>query len=138
MGEINYTKMDAVKSLEVLKGFIPTNELSVIGDSCRTEEKQFFFNKIVEIANIIKTMPKTYEQDGLGMDSIAYLHYFKNSMDWYITEKDMENEQCQAFGYADLGFGGGDLGYISIVELLENQIELDLHFTPKTLKELIK
>lgn len=31
---------------------------------------------------------------------------------------------------------GGETGYISIVELLENGAELDLYFTPKTLAEV--
>ena len=70
-------------------------------------------------------------------DAIVYLHYFKGNMDWYITEKDMiEEEQNQAFGYADLGLGFGELGYISLIELAENGVELDLHWTPKTLREV--
>lgn len=43
--------------------------------------------------------------------------------------------QLQAFGLADLGYGG-ELGYISIVELLECGAELDLHWTPQTLAEV--
>lgn len=135
------TKMDAVNALKTLKEFIPTNELQVIGAGCRGEEKQFFFDKLVELAKLIETMPKTYEQDGKGNQAIAYLHYFKGNMDWYITEKDMGSPedltQRQAFGLADLGYGG-ELGYISIVELLEAQIELDLYFKPKTLEEIQK
>jgi len=57
-------------------------------------------------------------------------------MDWYITEKDMGDEQIQAFGLADLGMGFPELGYISIEELVENGVELDLHWTPKTLAEV--
>lgn len=63
-------------------------------------------------------MDKTYEQDGKGEESIAYLHYFRGSADWYILEKDSEPEQFQAFGWADLG-GGGELGYISIIDLVQ-------------------
>ena len=49
----------------------------------------------------------------------------------------MEAEQHQAFGLADLGMGA-ELGYISIVELLENGAELDLHFVPRTLEQIKK
>ena len=80
-------------------------------------------------------MPETYGQDGMGDKAIAHLHYFKGSMDWYITEKDMEGEQLQAFGMVDMGYGP-ELGYISIAELVQNGIELDLHFTPMTLGEI--
>ncbi len=81
-------------------------------------------------------MPKTYEQDGKGDDAVVYLHYFRGDMDWYITEKDMEAEQHQAFGLADLGMGFPELGYINISELIDNNVELDLYWEPKTLREV--
>jgi len=131
----DYTKMEALEAIKIIRGFMPANELKVMVDNMRKEEKQFFFNKSVEIAEIIKNMPVTYEQDGKGKNAVAYLHYFKGSGDWYITEKDKETEQLQAFGLADLGYGG-ELGYISIEELVSSGIELDLYFTPKTLGEI--
>ena len=100
---------------------------------------QFFFNKTCELADLIKNMPVTYGQDGKGDQAIAYLHYFRGNQDWYITERDMGSEedktQSQAFGLADLGYGG-ELGYISIVELVESGIEMDMYFSPKTLAEV--
>jgi hypothetical protein len=77
-------------------------------------------------------MPKTYETDGQGDEAIAHLHYFTSGFDWYITERDMEEEQLQAFGLACVH--ETELGYISIVELLRNGAELDLHFMPKAIK----
>jgi len=133
------TKTEATQAIGTLRQFIGKSQLSAIGDACQSEEKQYFFDKLVEMAGIINAMPKTYEQDGKGDQAIAYLHYFRGGMDWYITERDMETAdgpgQHQAFGLADLG-DGGELGYISIVELLANGIELDLHFAPKTLAQI--
>ncbi|MBL0011067.1 MAG: DUF2958 domain-containing protein [Nitrosomonas sp.] len=80
-------------------------------------------------------MPKTYGQDGMGDKAIAYLHYFSGGSDWYITEKDMEDEQLQAFGLANLG-QGGELGYISIQELIDAGVEIDLYWTPKTIGQI--
>lgn len=105
------------------------------------EEKQFFYDKMVELANLIAGMPQTYDQDGAGDNAFAYLHYFKGGCDWYITEKDKGSDddepqdrgkQHQAFGLANLGYGP-ELGYISIQELLDNNVELDFHFSPKTI-----
>jgi hypothetical protein len=76
----------------------------------------------------------SYETDGQGDNAVVYLHYFLNGCDWYITEKDMEDDQLQAFGYANLGYGG-ELGYISIQEIVTVGAELDLHWTPKPLKD---
>lgn len=47
----------------------------------------------------------------------------------------MEPEQHQAFGAANLGYGA-ELGYISIEELKENNVELDLYWTPKPLSQI--
>jgi hypothetical protein len=103
---------------------------------CRGKEKQYLFNKLCEMANTVSTMPKNYEQDGLGKNAVAHLHYFLGGMDWYITEKDMLTEQHQAFGWAMISGYDGELGYISIIEILENGAELNLHWTPKPLKDI--
>ena len=132
------TKAEADKALDYLKSFIGKSQISVIRRACRGEEKQWFFDMLVKLADLIKTMPVTYEQDGKGEEAIVYLHYFTGGADWFIYEKDVEPEQLQAFGLADLFGDGGELGYISIVELIADEVELDLHWTPKPLKECRK
>lgn len=129
-------KLELAQHIPYLRRFVSTQQLSVLGDACYGEEREWFIDTLVELAERILAMPKTYEQDGKGDDAIVYLHYFKNNMDWYITEKDMEVEQIQAFGLADLGMDCAELGYISIEELTEYGAELDLHWTPKTLREV--
>ena len=47
------------------------------------------------------------------------------------------SEMLQAFGYADIGYGP-EAGYISIEELLENDVELDLYWTPRPWGEVKK
>lgn len=133
------TKLEAVRALKSINQFIGRTQMLCFGDLMRGEEKEFFFDKACELAERIATMPKTYEQDGKGRQAVAYLHYFTSGCDWWITEKDMETPdapgQHQAFGLADFGYGG-ELGYISIVELLANGAELDLYFQPTTLAKL--
>lgn len=133
--QVPATKMQAATAIGQIRGFVGSTQLQAIGQLCQGEERQFFFNKMVEMANIITSMPVTYETDGHGDQAIVQLHYFTADCDWYITERDMESEQLQAFGMADLGYGG-ELGYISIVELLECGAELDLHWKPATLAQV--
>jgi len=130
-------KSIAAKQVPTLRYFVSTAQLAVICSGSRGEEGGFFFDKIAELYDTVTTMPETYEQDGKGDDAIVYLHYFNGGQDWYITERDMElNCQAQAFGFADLGSGSGEIGYISIEELKTNGVEIDLHWTPKTLREV--
>lgn len=125
----------ATAAFQALRGFISPAQMSAMADVCRSEEKQFMFDKLAALVDTTGTMPKTYETDGQGNAAVVFLHYFVKNCDFYITEKDMETEQHQAFGLADLGYGG-ELGYISIQDILKNGAELDLYWTPKTLQEI--
>jgi len=139
MSNANEAMHEAAKLMEnvkVVRQFVSPAQLAAMAEGVRREERDHFLDKFEEIANTINTMAKTYEQDGKGDDAIVYLHYFIGGSDWYITEKDMEDEQYQAFGLADLYGDGGELGYISIIDVLAVGAELDLYWTPKTLGEV--
>lgn len=132
---------------DILYHFIGASQGAAIGAALRGEEGQFFRDKLDELAEIVRAMPKTGETDGLGENAIVHLHYFKGGADWFITEKDMgspddapedRGKQLQAFGWAEIVPGCGEYGYISIEELIENNVELDLYWTPKTVAEAIK
>lgn len=129
------------EALALLRRFISPRQMRALHFCMRGEEKQFFIDKLAELAATIAGMPITYEQEGKGEEAIVYLHYFAGGQgNWYITEKDVETAeepgQHQAFGLADLFGDGGELGYISIVELIRNGAELDLYFKPRTLREV--
>lgn len=124
-------------ALNSVRQFLSRGQFKAIADAMKGEEGRFFIDKAKVLAQLIEGMAKTYEQDGKGDDATAYLHYFKGSGDWYITEKDASGKGTeQAFGLADLG-QGGELGYISIDELVRNNVELDLHFQPKPLSQAV-
>ena len=121
--------------LEYLKKFISKQQLSSLEHILKSEEKQYAKEKIDYFFDLIQKMPKTYETDGQGNEAIAYLHYYKSGIDFFVTEKDMEEEQLQAFGLVNMN-NELELGYISIQEILELNFELDLNFVPKKLKEI--
>lgn len=128
----------ASQAAKAIAPFMGTSQLRAIAAGCRGEEGKFFMEKLIEIAALIEGMPKSYEQDGKGDSAIVTLHYFLGGSDWYITEKDIEGGVDQAFGYAVLNGDEecAELGYISIRELTRCGVELDLHFTPRTLREV--
>ncbi len=132
------TSEDATKAIRHnLRHFIMPNELHALRSNMRGEEGQFFVDMICKLSQQIDDMPGVHGQDAKGDDAIVHLHYFTGGCDWHITEKDDSAEQHQAFGMANIGYGG-ELGYISIEELIENNVELDLYWTPVTLREVKK
>ena len=124
------------ESFQTLDPFISRQQLRCIRFGLRGEEREYFIELTHRLAKTIQEMPATYE--GRGDQAIIHLHYFRGSMDWWITEKDAETleqpGQHQAFGLAKMQFT--ELGYISIVELVANNVELDFHWKPITLEEL--
>ena len=125
-------------NLEFLKKFISPVQIKIITDILNSDEREYAKEKIDYFFDLIQKMPKTYETDGQEDKAVAYLHYFMNNSDFYIIEKDKEEEQLQAFGLVSLNGDYPELGYISIQELLEVGFELDLEWSPKTLKEIFK
>ena len=140
----NQPTLDA--QCHALRHFIGRRQLAAIIDGATGEESEWFRAKIGELFETVQTMPKSYETEGQGMRAIARLRYFAGgSAAWLITERDAgapgdstPGEQHQAFGHADLFGDGGELGYISIAEIIAEGGELDLHFTPKPLWKALK
>ncbi len=134
---------DNAQDLIILTPFMPEDELKTIWHcSQHGEEQEYFKTMLATQAAIIEGMPQTDENDSSGDQMIAFLHYFGPSYDAYIFEKDAGSpdagQQIQAFGWTRFAHMPecAELGYISIQELIENGIELDLHYTPMTLKEI--
>ncbi len=126
------------EKIKYLKYFINPLQLKILTENLNSDERGYFKSKINEMFNIVTTMPKVYEQDGKGDDAIVYLHYFAKGMDWFITERDLSDEQFQAFGLVSMDIEYPELGYIPINNLLRFGVELDLNWTSKTLKEVKK
>ena len=125
----------AASALLTLTPFIGRAQMQTLWDGCRQgEEKAFFRDLVVQMGQRIKALPKTYEQDGKGPRAVAYLHYFLNGWDWYITEKDASGGGVQAFGLT--AGPEREMGYISLPEIMKEGAELDLYWAPKTLAEI--
>lgn len=121
--------------LKVIKNFIGEEQYSILYRAIKQTNHEF--KEVIDrLHETITTMPKTYGQDGKGDEAVAYLHYFNSDSDWYITEKDKSEEQIQAFGLVSLHGGEPELGYISIEELKNNNIELDFYWSNKTVGKL--
>lgn len=122
-----------------LANFMSKVQRAALAVLLSSEEGEAIADTIIEYAKRIVDMPQTYQTDGQGWDAVAHLHYFHGGHDWYITEKDKgtgdpnDTQQIQAYGLADMGCP--EIGYIPIQTLIENNIELDLYWTPKPLKE---
>ena len=133
----------ATEAVKTLRPFIGREQLGFIGELCRGEEGEWFKAKLVEMAGVVSTMPKTGETDGKGLDALVYLHYFTGGCDWYILETDIgvegeSNNQEQAFGYVNLSDDyNPEFGYISLPEIFSVGAELDLHWTPKSVKDVM-
>lgn len=137
--------MDYIASahlLTSLRPFLPPVQFETLRQliSSRMEEHEFFRRKVAELAKRVDQIPAIYAQDGKGDEAVVYLHYFRGSANYWVTEIDRNYEprRIEAFGLANLYGGAEDaeLGYFDIVELAQHGFELDLYFEPRTLAQL--
>ncbi|MEN2388514.1 hypothetical protein [Comamonas sp. A7-5] len=128
----------ATTAIKAVRPFMSRQQMAVMAAGLRDSEGSSFMESFVKMAGVIEAMPKTYEQGDKGGQAVAYLHYFLGGSDWFIFEKDAEGGVDQAFGYAILNgdLHNAELGYISIAELVEAGVELDLHFSPTTFEQI--
>lgn len=125
-------------SAAVLREFLSKEQLGHMLREAKGEEGEYFTTQLASLAAAVRSMPKSYETDGQGDNAVAHLHYFLNGSDWYITEKDMDDDgegQVQAYGFVVLNddVEMAEKGYVSIKEITGLGAELDLHWTPKPL-----
>jgi len=93
-------------------------------------------------AAIRSKLPKLYSQEN-NPDPTILVKFFSpySQAVWYVTEFDGRD---QMFGWADLGFGEGELGYISLSELEGANrnglplVERDISFRPIPLSKITK
>lgn len=67
-------------------------------------------------STLARKLPPIYSQENVG-DPLVQVKLFSpyTGAVWYLTEYDPSSNE--AFGWADLGYGMGELGYISVSEL---------------------
>jgi hypothetical protein len=141
--------MQMINDIRILQGaqalnelqkrqLLPREEFLTLAENLKGEEGLAIAETIKKVWQTFETMPKTYETEAKP-DPIAHLHYFIGSWDWYITEKDAEPEQLQAFCFVKSEFcPEGEFGYTCLPEITQAGAELDLYFTPAPVSKFRK
>jgi hypothetical protein len=127
-------------SRAILKTLIGPAQRAALWAALEGEERDHFADIVTRLVATWQAMPATYATESQGRAAVAHLHYFLGGADWWIIEKDSDPDnagQIQAFGITDLGMGCRELGYISIPELLNVGAELDFHYSPQTVGDLL-
>jgi hypothetical protein len=133
-----YTATTLNRAKDCVRPFVSSGQFQTMSFLCRGREGAYFERTIVDLANMILGMPKTFQQDKLGNDAQVFLHYYNGASDWYIYEKDVEDDVSQASGFVILNgdHQNADRGYVNISEITRLGAELDLHFKRCTLAEI--
>lgn len=131
------TPNEALKTLDMLNKFkvIGMLQYRTLRESIlQSEESDFFCNTVEGVANIVADTPNLYSQEDAGEKAIVHLHYFLGNYDAWITELNLATGE--AFGKASFERAyEAEYGYISLQELFDNNVELDLYWTPKPIGE---
>ena len=133
---LSHTREQARACLIKLHPFVGSHQIAAMARGMQTGERHSFYEQTCNLWQTIKAMPLVYGHGGPGDDAIVHLHYSYGDMHWFITERDEYTFQKQAFGYSYLGSKDtAKLGYISIKELIYNQVSIDMNWQPRTLAD---
>ena len=126
------------QSIETILKYMPISQALCFVEGLNGEEGSYFQEVAKNISEVIEKAPALYETDGKGEEVKPVLHYFWGNVDIYVTEIDRETQQH--FGYASLGLGYFEAGYIDLSYIFESipLLNLDFYFTPKTIAEYRK
>lgn len=93
---------------------------------------------------IARSLPPRYSQEDKGLEAVVQVKFFTpdSSWTWYATEYDPEDRLFFGFVTSSL-CPEGELGYFALDDLesarghLGLPVERDLHWTPKTLAQVM-
>ena len=137
---VNFTaNKNLMLDMNTVRPYIATAQYRAMVELAQGAERAHYAEAFTTLAERIRAMPHTYQQSGVGRNSIAHLHYFLGNSHWYITEKDKFGGVRQAFCFAILqgDWMNAEFGYVSIAELTRIGAEVDLTFKPQRLAEVI-
>jgi hypothetical protein len=129
------TSLEARDALDLLNRFIGTQQRAGINILCQSEERQFYYQSLMRLKNIIETMPVTFQIKRNEVVT-AHLHYFTATTHFFITKRDRDAWQLQAYGLTILSDGDKKLGYLGIDEILRGGAVLDLSWSPVELNQV--
>lgn len=87
-------------NLEFLAKFIPSQEMAVLKDNLKGDEREFFVRLLNELEERIRKMPP--DRSELTMDSPVQLHYFFGGFNWWLAA--LDQDEMIGFGYALLNY----------------------------------
>ena len=120
--------------VDTILKFMPKSQALCFINGLNGAEGSYFQDVAKRISEVIAKAPAIYETDGKGEEVKPVIHYFYGNTDIYVTEIDKNSREH--FGYTSIGYGL-EAGYIDLDYIFKSipLINLDFHFTPKTIAE---
>lgn len=101
-------------------------------------DDEYVLRSLDRLIDVISFMPSSsIVQHGEDLSNdIAYLHYSVGTTDYYITHRDRDTQQRNAFGAIDTGGMFMQMDYVSVHEILRAGAVLDFDWKPVPVKEI--
>jgi hypothetical protein len=128
-GQLKYESIPAS-----VKKYMPEHQQKTVQESIGS-----FQDVIARLESQIDSLPKPRATEDVSKDDkTAYLHYFQGSSDWYILESIDEYDTAFSFVILNGDLQMAELGSSYIPEIVGSEVELDFHWTPTTIGDIIK
>lgn len=136
--EVSYETL-AQSAMRILCKFASREQLHLILNDLSSPDCKKTLKKVITAANNIISMPNDYQQFP-QIDTIVYLHYYRDYRDWFITEHGLYGDGIkQDFGFFIIlnDYENYEYTAISINHLRHINAYLNLDFEPCLLREVI-
>lgn len=119
--------------------YLPRQQRAAVEALLLGEEGDYFKSLMAKLAATVKSMPDRLPSSLKSMDdAVAHLHYFYGACDWYILEPSSHPSDRVVYCYANLGDDMcAEYGSLCLSEFDDLNVELDFHWEPMTMREVL-
>lgn len=132
--QLKLNDFDLFKAFSNIIKMVNEDDKVVLMNRFFWEQEDWHLVTLKNFSEYFEALPKAFEQKDLGLNAVAYLHYFMNGCDLYVIEKSFEGDIKDSYCYIVLNnnFSEARFGYLRNLK----KCVLDLEFKPVKLHQL--
>ena len=127
----------AAPALRFLRPWLSKAQMYFFTMNLVGEEGGYYADKAVELRALIESVPALYHYEDSGEPAMARLHYFRGGTDFYLAETEGASGASYGFGVLGGDYLNAELGYSRAIDLASVGLELDFHYKPEPLADIV-
>ena len=120
-----------------LAPYLSRSQIAAMRAGVGGAEGSYFQQLFLALVDQVEALPPLYHYETLGDVAMTGLHYFRGGSDVYVSESEGPHGVSYGFSCMNGDYQMAELGYVFIHELAAAGFELDLHYAPEPLADVV-